>query len=114
MEHMRRIRAFNDWLRNDWLSENNYTLSNVVVFDFYNVLTSPEAHHRLVGGQIEYIRTDRNTLYYPSGDDHPSRPAARKQRKNSCRCSAPSPPPLAGGRPGAPPINPMLRNQTNQ
>ncbi len=64
-------RAFNQWLLNDWLSENNYSLNNVFVFDFYNVLTSPDAHHRYNNG-IEYILGGRNTLYYPSGDDHPS------------------------------------------
>ncbi|NMB59891.1 MAG: hypothetical protein GYA12_12035, partial [Chloroflexi bacterium] len=31
-------RAFNQWLVNDWLRENNYTLPNVAVFDFYNIL----------------------------------------------------------------------------
>ena len=28
-------RAFNLWLVNDWLQENNYALNNVAVFDFY-------------------------------------------------------------------------------
>ncbi len=32
-------RAFNNWLVEDWLAENNYTLNNVAVFDFYNILT---------------------------------------------------------------------------
>ncbi|MFH2129125.1 MAG: hypothetical protein ABIK68_02025, partial [bacterium] len=31
-------RAFNNWLVSNWLEENNYPLSNVAVFDFYNVL----------------------------------------------------------------------------
>lgn len=67
-------RAFNLWLVNDWLDENNYTLNNVAVFDFYNVLTGPDHHHRIVNGQVEHTyKTDRNLLYYPSGDDHPSR-----------------------------------------
>lgn len=71
-------RAFNDWLLNDWLRENNYALDNVAVFDFYNMLTSPDAHHRVNRGQVEYIDARRNTLYYPSEDDHPSAEGSRK------------------------------------
>lgn len=71
-------RAFNNWLVNDWLAENNYTLSNVAVFDFYNVLTSPDAHHRYSNGQVEHVVTSRNTLAYPSDDDHPSEKGSRK------------------------------------
>ncbi len=52
-------RAFNNWLKNEWLA--NYEGSNVAVFDFYDVLTGP-------GG---------NTLYYPTGDDHPSAEGSR-------------------------------------
>jgi hypothetical protein len=71
-------RAFNNWLVNDWLRENNYTLGNVAVFDFYNLLTDPGAHHRVVNGQVEHILGTRNTLYYPSEDDHPSALGSRK------------------------------------
>jgi hypothetical protein len=71
-------RAFNNWLLNDWLRENNYTLSNVAVFDFYNVLTDPNAHHRFINGQVEHTYATRNTLHYPSGDDHPSAQGSRK------------------------------------
>jgi hypothetical protein len=71
-------RAFNNWLLNDWLDENDYALNNVAVFDFYNILTSPDAHHRYVNGQIEHAATSRNTLAYPSGDDHPSEQGSRK------------------------------------
>jgi hypothetical protein len=71
-------RAFNNWLMNDWLAENNYTLKNVAVFDFYNVLTAKNAHHWYNNGQIEHIVTDRNTEYYPSGDDHPSEKGSKK------------------------------------
>ena len=53
-------RAFNNWLVNDWLA--GYEGSNVVVFDFYDVLTGPS------GG---------DTLYYPSDDDHPSAEGSR-------------------------------------
>jgi hypothetical protein len=33
-----KARVFNNWLVNKWLT--NYTVGNVFVFDFYNVLTS--------------------------------------------------------------------------
>jgi hypothetical protein len=71
-------RAFNQWLLNDWLHENNYSLNNVFIFDFYNVLTSADAHHRYNNGQIEHIIGGQNTLYYPSGDDHPSEAGSQK------------------------------------
>ena len=60
-------RDFNTWLVNDWLVENEYPWSNVVVFDLYNVLTHPDNHHRYnpASGQIEHIVTYlNNTLYY--------------------------------------------------
>jgi hypothetical protein len=66
-------RAFNQWLVNNWLQENNYALQNVAVFDLYNVLTGPNAHHRYINNQIEHVfSAGMNTEYYPSGDDHPS------------------------------------------
>ncbi len=71
-------RAFNNWLVNDWLRENNYPFNNVAVFDFYNILTDDDAHHRVHNGQVEHILGRRNTLAYPSGDDHPSEAGSRK------------------------------------
>lgn len=71
-------RAFNNWLVEDWLAENHYTLPNVAVFDFYNVLTGDEAHHWFRAGRIEHIPGSRDTLAYPSGDDHPSAHGSRK------------------------------------
>ena len=71
-------RAFNQWLVNDWLDENNYTLPNVAVFDFYNILTGFNAHHWWNNGQIEHILGNSNTLAYPSGDDHPSEAGSLK------------------------------------
>jgi hypothetical protein len=74
-------RAFNTWLVQDWLAENDYPYDNVAVFDFYNVLTDPDNHHRYQNGAIEYIN-DRggDTSYYPSGggDDHPNAKGSRK------------------------------------
>ncbi len=72
--HAANARAFNQWLMNDWLSQNNYTLKNVAIFDLYNVLTGPDNHHRFNNNAVEHIFTQgMNTLYYPTGgDDHPS------------------------------------------
>ena len=74
-------RAFNQWLMNNWLTDNGYTLGNVAVFDFYNVLTGPDNHHRYINGAIEHVFTaGMNTSYYPSssGDDHPSVAGSQK------------------------------------
>ena len=79
-------RALSQWLVDDWL--DGYPYENVLVFDFYNVLTSnggssdtndlgrPEGnHHRIWNGSVQH-RTDdgSNVLAYPSGggDDHPN------------------------------------------
>jgi len=61
-----------------WLE--SYRGRNVAVFDFYNVLTGPDNHHRLRNGKIEHVANSRqNTLHYASdGDDHPSRTGNRK------------------------------------
>ena len=77
-EHAANARAFNNWLVNDWLKEAEYTHKNVVVFDFYNVLTDANAHHRYTNGKIEHIAGARDTLAYPSGDDHPSEKGSQK------------------------------------
>ena len=71
-------RAFTTWLVKDWLA--GYRGNNVAVFDFYNVLTSPENHHQFDSGKITYMNNKgKNTLYYPTnGDDHPS-PAGNKK-----------------------------------
>jgi hypothetical protein len=73
-------RAFNTWLVNDWLA--GYTHSNVAVFDFYNVLTDPNNHHRVHNGSIEYVTGNGDgTLYYPGPeDDHPSAAGNQKAR----------------------------------
>jgi hypothetical protein len=71
-------RAFNTWLVTKWLA--GYKGKNVAVFDFYNVLSGPNNHHRFSKGSIEYITNrGKNTLYYPTnGDDHPSPAGNRK------------------------------------
>ena len=74
-------RAFNLWLMQDWLNEASYPYNNVVVFDFYNVLTHPDNHHRYANGQIEYEPSHgNNTSRYASAgdDDHPNAAGSRK------------------------------------
>jgi len=104
-------RAFNLWLVNDWLSENNYTLNNVAVFDFYNVLTASNAHHQYQHGQIEHVVGSSDTLHYPTGDDHPSAGGSRKATEqfipllnifyNSFKETAPLQPPVESSAPEA-------------
>jgi hypothetical protein len=71
-------RALNRWLVENWLAD--YQGHNVGVFDFHNVLTAPDNHHRVRAGRIEYlVNAGNGTLHYPSdGDDHPSPAGNRK------------------------------------
>ncbi len=83
-------RVFNQWLVNDWLA--GYPHANVFVFDFYNVLTSNGGsasvsdvglatghHHRWWQGAVQHLAEGgKNTLAYPSGDDHPNALGSRK------------------------------------
>ena len=87
-------RAFNDWLVDEWLQ--GYSHRNVVVFDFYNVLTTnggdPDTddleretgnHHRWWQDSVQHKTNgdndgSPNVLEYPSGDDHPSQAGNRK------------------------------------
>jgi len=70
-------RAFNTWLVTEWL--RGYPENNVAVFDYYNVLTDRDNHHRYHAGVVEYV-TDRgrDNLAFPTSDDHPSRAGNRK------------------------------------
>ena len=75
------------WLadrENGWLSE--YTGNNVFAFDYYNVLTDPENHHRVEGESIVHTVSTQpadpdhpDELYYYSGSDsHPTSDGHRK------------------------------------
>ena len=78
------VRAFNNWLVNDWL--DTYGHHNVAVFDFYNVMTSNGGdadtndfgletgnHHRWHNAAVQHVHpVDSDTAAYPSGDSHPS------------------------------------------
>jgi hypothetical protein len=68
-------RQLANWLadrENGWLS--GYTNKNVYAFDYYNVLTHPDNHHRVNNGVEEHlVANSQNSLYYYSGaDDHPT------------------------------------------
>jgi hypothetical protein len=69
-------RELANWLvdtTSGWLATYNLTHKNVYVFDYYNVLTHPDNHHRVNGTVVEHIvANSSNVLYYPTGDDHPS------------------------------------------
>ena len=70
-------RAFNNWLVQEWLED--YGGANVAVFDFYNVLTGPDTHHRFQDTYIEHGWGPSDTAYYvPRGDDHPTSAGNRK------------------------------------
>ncbi len=96
-------RAFNQWLVYDWLSENEYPYNNVAVFDFYNVLTGADGHHTYREGEEIHQIAKKNTLHYPSGDDHPSKKGSKKATEefipllnyfyNRWQTDAPAPPP---------------------
>jgi hypothetical protein len=76
-QHAGNARAFNTWLTKEWLKD--YSGNNIMVFDFYNVLTASGNHHRLKNGEIEYVNdAGGDTLAYPSDDDHPSVRGNRK------------------------------------
>ena len=71
--HAANARALNDWLVNAWLT--SYSHNNVAVFDFYNVLTATNNHHRFKNGAVErVINTASNTSAYASDpwDSHPN------------------------------------------
>jgi hypothetical protein len=75
-------RAFSRWLVQDWLTENDYPYANVAVWDFHNVLTHADNHHRFHNAAVEYVyqNGDGTLVYGESGDDHPLPKGNRKAR----------------------------------
>jgi hypothetical protein len=70
-----KTRELCDWLVDPvdgWLAD--LSTRNAFVFDLYNVLTAPDAHHRLQNGDETHASIEgKDTLYYDSdGDDHPN------------------------------------------
>jgi hypothetical protein len=72
-------RAFNNWLVGNWLTENSYPYQNVAVWDFYNVLTALDNHHRFLNGTVDHSANQTSNIeFYPSSDDHPSAEGSQK------------------------------------
>jgi hypothetical protein len=85
-------RALADWMVDHWLQDSGYTTGNVLVFDFYNVLSSKTGsgandaglasgnHHRVWNGAVQHKTDDgADRLAYPSGSDsHPNAAGDRK------------------------------------
>lgn len=67
-------RSLNNWLVHNWLVEADWGGKNVAVFDFYNVLTDPDNHHRVFDGAIEHETGygDNFSAYGTGGDSHPN------------------------------------------
>ena len=66
-------RAFNNWLINDWLK--GYDYNNVAVFDYFNVLTGADNHHRWYNGAVQHVvAANDNFTAYPEGEgnSHPN------------------------------------------
>ena len=75
--HAANARAFNNWLVHDWL--DGYAHDNVCVFDYFNVLTDPSNHHRVVSGAVQHvIGGGDNYAYYPTEDSHPNKQGQQK------------------------------------
>ena len=69
-------RTLNNWLVESWLFEGSWEDNNVYVFDFFNVLTDEDNHHRISDQQIEHIidaGSDNYSAYgVSSSDSHPN------------------------------------------
>ncbi len=72
-------RAFNNWLVNDWLDD--YAYNNVVVFDYFNVLTATGNHHRYVSGAVEHVTVDDNNFAIYTADTWDSHPSTTGHQK---------------------------------
>jgi len=64
-----------NWLvdeNNGWLKD--YSYNNVVVFDFYCVLSETDSHHRINNNSVEYVYSAAydGTSPYHNGDNHPN------------------------------------------
>jgi hypothetical protein len=63
-------RALANWLVDPEGLLKGYSAGNVLVFDYYTVLTG--GHHRIVNGLVEHTAGPSNYLAYPTSDSHPS------------------------------------------
>nr|WP_319374367.1 CARDB domain-containing protein [uncultured Methanobacterium sp.] len=75
VESYQLTRELCNWLvdkDNGWLA--GYSGKNVMVYDFYGVLSEVNSHHRYTSGNIEHVYAadyDGNSPYH-NGDDHPN------------------------------------------
>jgi hypothetical protein len=79
-------RILADWMVDHWLQDSGYSAGNVLVFDYYDVLSSKAGggsndaglasgnHHRVWNGAVQHKTDDgADRLAYPSGSDsHPN------------------------------------------
>lgn len=70
-----KTRELCNWLvdsENGWLKD--YSGNNILVFDFYGVLSETNSHHRVVGDTIEHVYASNydGISPYHNGDDHPN------------------------------------------
>lgn len=73
--------ALNQWLVTQWLADANWENRNVYVFDFYNLMTHEENHHRVTGSTIQYVTSYGDSYagpYCQGGDNHPTPAGNRK------------------------------------
>jgi len=71
--------AFCSWLLNDWLT--GYPYDNVAVFDYHNVLTGADNHHRWYNGSVQHIRNSNNHFSTYPTDAYNSHPNTAGQQK---------------------------------
>jgi len=74
-------RTLNNWFVHQWLQDLDYADKNVYVLDFYNVITGPNNHHRVIGSPGSYsiqhvVEAGSSNFgysgyYQNAGDPHP-------------------------------------------
>ena len=62
-------RAFHNWLVSQWLS--SYHHNNVAVFDYYNVLTGVDNHHRWYNNTVQHVNNSHSNFPAPGYTDGP-------------------------------------------
>lgn len=77
------MRELATWLRTTWLADGEWQGKNVYVWDFFNVLTDVDNHHRVVDGvEVHHTEVDSgNYTVYPGGDGGGSHPTGAGNRK---------------------------------
>lgn len=78
-ERAANARAFTTWLVNEWLE--SYPYKNVAVFDYFNVLTGADNHHRYINGSIEHVTLGNNNFAILTADEYDSHPSTQGHQK---------------------------------